>query len=150
MKKFCNKQLVRAAVVALFSGVLFLAGCANVNPTNPQTPYPAPPAEPAKQASQYKVTYHYNDTDQVQLSANNFVLKVGDKLILQPAPGLTQNTHFTSSGEYFFGDIFKQDTDQKESGQVVFTAIKPGKGKLQIIPNSNDTARAADLWVTVQ
>ena len=78
------------------------------------------------------------------------MLNVGDRLVLQPAPGLTKNTRFTSTGKYFIGTIMKQEADKPNSGQVVFTAVKPGKGQLQVIPDTDKTDRAVDLWVTVQ
>lgn len=152
-----NKQFSRLLTVMIISGSLFLGGCSNLNPTEPQTPStPAPPSTvipPVTQPPQgndVKVTYNYNATDKVQLSANNVVLKVGQRLILEPAPGLTKNTRFTSSGDNFFGDVMKQETDQGQSGKAIFTAIKPGKGKLQIIPNTTEVNRAVDFWVTVQ
>lgn len=134
----------------------FLGGCTNLQPLEPQQPQqPQPPTTPGKptipEPSSYTVTYSYsaNGTEPVKLSANNLKLKVGQKLTLQPAQGVTQNTHFSSSGEYFFGDIMQQDTNQ-DNTKVIFTAIKPGKGKLQIIPNTNQTSRATDFWVTVE
>ncbi|WP_425058949.1 hypothetical protein [Sporomusa carbonis] len=128
--------------------MLLIVGCANLTPVEPQPS----PTSPSKQTTEkdVKVTYNYNATDKVQLSANNIVLKVGQRLILEPAQGLTKNTRFSSSGEYFFGDIMQQETNQQETGRVIFIAKKPGKGKLQIIPNTNETARAVDLWVTVE
>jgi len=151
MRHTYSKQLLYAITVLLFSGSLLLGGCTNINPLEPQPPYSTtPPSKPSDQADEFKVTYNYNATDKVQLSANNITLKVGQKLILEPAPGLTKNTRFTSSGEYFFGDIMQQQGDPKETGKAIFVAIKPGKGKLQIIPNSTEVDRAVDLWVTVQ
>lgn len=131
---------------------LFFSGCNNLNPVGPQQPSQPSPSynTPSQQISDYTVVYNYTDTSQVQLSANNLVLQVGQKLTLQPAPGLTTNTRFLSSGENFFGDIMQQETSQSDTTKAVFTAIKKGKGKLQVIPNTNDTARAVDLWVTVE
>ena len=149
-----RKQL-RVLIGLLLSAALMLGGCTNLNPVTPVEPQPAPtvPANPGKTANDLKdvkVVYNYNDNDKVQLSANNIMLKIGQKLILEPAPGLTKNTHFTSSGEYFFGDILKQETGGPDTGKVIFTAIAPGKGKLTVIPNTNETNRSSELWVTVQ
>jgi hypothetical protein len=146
MKNVHRTRIFHAAVGILLSVILLVSGCETLRPIEPQ-PTPAPP----KQSTQndFVITYNYGDTDKVQLSANDIVLKVGQRLVLQPAPGLTKSTRFSSSGEYFFGDIMKQEASQN-TGKVVFTAIKPGKGKLQIIPNDTETDRATDLWVTVQ
>jgi hypothetical protein len=148
MKNVNSKRFIHAAVSILLLSILLVSGCETFRPIQPRTT----PNPPAKQSAQndFVITYNYGDTDKVQLSANNIVLKVGQKLVLQPAPGLTKSTRFSSSGEHFFGDIMKQETDQKETSKVIFTAIKPGKGKLQIIPNNTETDRATDLWVTVQ
>lgn len=142
------KKLIHFTIGILLFGILFMSGCDNLRPIEP----PVTPNPPTKQTAQNDlvITYNYGDTDKVQLSANDIILKPGQKLVLQPAPGLTKSTRFTSSGEYFFGDIMKQETDQKEAGKVIFTAIKPGKGKLQIIPNNTETDRATELWVTVR
>lgn len=147
MKKLQNVKWTSFWVGTLLLTLLILGGCANMTPTSPQ---PNAPAEPLAQATDLIVTYNYNDTDKVQLSANNIVLKVGQKLILQPTPGLTKNTRFVSSGENFIGNVMKQETMDKDGTKAVFIAIKPGKGILQVIPNTNDTARAVDLSVTVQ
>jgi len=144
MKNIYSKIFLRATVGLLLSGMLLMSGCDQLTPIEPS------PTSPAKQLTDIVVTYNYNDTDKVQLSNNDIVLKTGQKLVLQPAPGLTESTRFSSSGENFFGDIMKQETDQKETSKVVFTAIKPGRGSLQIIPNGTETDRATDLWVTVQ
>jgi len=136
--------------VGLLLATLFLfGGCTNLTPVDPQSS-PNLPATPITEVTDLKVTYNYTDTDKVQLSANNLVLKVGQKLTIEPAPGLTKNTRFVSSGEYFIGNIMKQETGDTSSNKVVFTAITPGKGILQIIPNTDQTARAVDLVVTVQ
>lgn len=134
--------------ITLLLSILLVSGCENLRPIEPETT----PNSPAKQLtpSDFVVTYNYNDTDKVQLSANDIVLKVGQKLILQPAPGLTKETRFTSAGENFFGDIMAQEINQNEPDKVIFTAIKPGKGMLQIIPNNTEYYRATELWVTVQ
>ncbi len=132
--------------VLFLAGGLVLSGCTNLTPLNPPSPYSSPPPS----GQDYTVTYNYSDTGPVQLSANNIVLTTGQKLILQPAPGLTSSTRFVSSGDNFFGDIMKQDGDPQTSGKAVFTAIKQGKGKLQIVPNTTETDRAIDFWVTVQ
>lgn len=127
---------------------LIMPGClSNLNPVEPQQPSYNTPAQ---QASDFTVVYNYTDTGKVQLSANNLVMQVGQKLTLQPGPGLTSNTRFVSSGENFFGDIMQQENTQNDTTKAVFTAIKKGKGKLQIIPNTNETDRAEDLWVTVE
>lgn len=145
MKNTRSRFAVLAAVV-LVTGALLLGGCVNFVSTDSPATLPGGTPTPTGGA---KVVYNYGDTGPVQLSANNIVLKVGEKLVLQPAAGLTKNTRFTSSGEYFFSDVMKQET-QPDDGKLVFTAIKPGKGKLQIIPNSTETDRAVDLWVTVE
>jgi hypothetical protein len=155
-----KKQFIYMVAVIMLSISLFITGCTNVNPVEPQNPSsPTSPAPPSTvnppvvqppQTSDIRVTYNYNATDKVQLSANNIVLRVGQRLILEPAPGLTKNTRFTSSGDNFFGDVMKQDTDSTQTGKAIFTAIKPGKGKLQIIPNTTEVNRAVDFWVTVQ
>jgi hypothetical protein len=139
----------------LFIFALFLTACTNVTPLTPQAPNSAlPPSDQPSQVSglaDYVVTYNYADTGPVQLSGNNIVLKVGQRLILQPAAGLTANTRFTSSGEYFWGDIMQQQQQaSQQTGNATFTATKAGKGKLSIVPNGTDTERATDLWATVQ
>lgn len=152
-----TKKLIFLTVSIMVVSSLLLGGCTQTTPLNPQPQQP-PTQQPQQPGSNLPgqigqtttITYNYGDTDKVQLSANNITLKVGDKLILQPAPGLTKTTRFTSSGENFFGDIMKQDAEQPNSGRAEFTAIKAGKGKLQIIPNTTDVDRAVDLWVTVQ
>jgi hypothetical protein len=141
-----SKRVIQTTVGILLLGILLVSGCETFRPIEPR-PTPNPPKQSAQ--NDFVITYNYGDTDKVQLSANDIVLKVGQKLILQPAPGLTKSTRFSSSGENFFGEIMKQETNQ-DTGKVVFTAIKPGKGKLQIIPNNTETDRATDLWVTVQ
>ena len=165
MKKIFHVKWTGFLVVTLFSTILFLSGCTNLTPVTPQpqtqtpqpqstqlqtTPQPNIPAIPLTEATDFTVTYNYSATDKVTLSANNLVLKVGQKLTLQPAPGLTANTRFISSGDYFFGNVMTQQTDNTSSNTVVFTAISPGKGILQIIPNTDQMDRATDLTVTVQ
>lgn len=140
-------QFIKAVALLLLLGSLLLGGCNNLFPFN-QMPDPSNPSP--KQINEVRVIYNYNGTDKVQLSANNIILKTGQRLILQPAPGLTKTTRFVSSGENFFGDVMKQEGDAQASGKAVFTAIKPGKGKLQIIPNTDEVERAVDLWVTVE
>jgi len=147
MKRINHLKWTAFLVGTFLLAFLFLGGCTNLTPVDPQ---PNIPAKPLTDATDFKVTYNYNDTNKVQLSANNLVLKVGQKLTIEPAPGLTTNTRFVSSGEYFIGNIMKQETDDKSSNKVVFTAINPGKGILQIIPNTDQTDRAVDLSVTVQ
>lgn len=148
------KQLTCATAILLAFSIFLLYGCTNLNPVVPQSPSSNnPPAQQTpltQQTNDFIVTYNYSDTGKVELSANDIVLNVGQKLILQPAPGLTKNTRFVSSGEYFFGDIMQQETAPTDTTKAAFTAIKAGKGKLQIIPNSTETDRATDLWVTVQ
>lgn len=148
------KKLIQTAGLLLLVGSMLFSGCSNMTPVEPQSPAsPTSPGAPSKQVpdvQEFKVTYNYGDTGPVQLSDNNIVLKVGQKLILQPASGLTRNTRFTSSGDNFFGTIMEQQGDQNDSGQLVFLAKQAGKGRLQIIPNGTETARATDLWVTVQ
>lgn len=147
MKNLHGAKFLCAVVVLLLVGCWFLAGCTNITPTD-RPPYTLPPG-PSTPPKDVVVTYNYGDTDKVKLSDNNISLTVGQKLILQPAPGLTKNTRFTSSGENFFGDVMKQDNPQ-ETGKATFTAIKPGKGRLQIIPNTDEVDRATDLWVIVK
>lgn len=147
----CPKKIVQAAILFLLVSSLLLGGCDNMTPVEPQNPtVPPSPAKQTTDVQEHTVTYNYGDTGPVQLSANNLVLKVGQKLILQPAPGLTKNTHFTSAGPNFWGDIMQQEGEQTSSGQLIFSAKNAGKGKLQIIPNSTETDRATELWVTVQ
>lgn len=147
-----NKQFTQMIAVLFLLGSFFLVACTNITPIDPQQPPSAslPPSTQPSDTPDYTVTYNYSDTGPVQLSSNNIVMKVGQTLVLQPIPGLTSKTHFTSSGEYYWGDIMEQQGDPQTSTKAVFKAIKPGKGKLTIIPNENDTARAVDLWVTVQ
>lgn len=149
--------MFRKTAKYIFAVVVFcfiLASCTDVTPLTPQAPNATlPPTDKPGQVSgleDYIVTYNYSDTGPVQLSENNISLKVGQKLILQPAAGFTGNTRFTSSGENFWGDIMQQQSAAQQTGTAQFTAIKAGKGKLTIIPNGTDTARAADLWATVQ
>ena len=168
MKIMHHQRRIIVFIGLLLLATLLLGGCTNVNPVEPQSPptTPSTPSTPTNPATpttptiptkppgndlqDVKVIYNYGDKDKVQLSANNIMLKVGQRLILEPAPGLTRNTRFTSSGEHFFGDVLKQETGGADSGKVIFTAIKQGKGKLTIIPNTTETERANDLWVTVQ
>ena len=145
MKSIHYKQYL--FVLLLMSSLCFY-GCANINPIDPQSPSTIPTPK-SEQVGDSIVTYDYADTGDVQLSANNLTLKVGQRLILEPALGLSKNTRFTSSGEYYFSDIMEQDIDQPNEKRVVFIGKKPGKGKLQIIPNSTEIDRAVDLWVTV-
>ena len=145
MKNSRSRFAVLAAVL-LLTGALLLGGC--VNQVSTDSPATLPGGSPAPTGGA-KVVYNYGDTGPVKLSDNNIVLKVGEKLVLQPAAGLTKNTRFSSSGEYFFADVMKQE-NQPSDGKLVFSAVKPGKGRLQIIPNSTETDRAVDLWVTVE
>lgn len=152
MKNLTYKKIAPIVAILLLASGLFLNGCTNnITPTNPQSFTPSTPiAHQLSPATDFTVTYNYGDTGPVTLSANNLTLNVGQTLSLQPAAGLYKETHFTSSGENFFGDVMKQDVNQQDTGRAVFTAIKPGKGRLQIVPNAVETARAVDLWVTVQ
>lgn len=164
MNMIQQKKWIIVFLGLCLAATLLLGGCTDVNPITPQQPAPAPttpssnaptlptPTAPPKSTNDMKdvtVVYKYGDTGKVQLSDNNLSLKVGQKLILQPAPGLTQNTRFTSSGENFFSDVMKQETGP-DSTKAVFTAIAPGKGRLSVIPNTTDLDRATDLWVTVE
>lgn len=144
----------------LFLGLFLLSGCTSLNPVEPPAANNPPPNQtdnpppiqtdnPPGQPNDITVTYNYNNTDKVQLSKNNLVMTVGQKLIIQPVTGLTQNTRFVSTGKNFFGDIMRQE-NTTDTTKAVFTAVNKGKGKLQIIPNTNETGRAVDLWVTVQ
>jgi hypothetical protein len=145
-------RLIRVITVLVLFGVLSLAGCTNITPAKPpQPPYSAlPPGTQTIERQDVIVTYNYGDTGPVELTANNVVLSTGQRLILQPAPGMTKKTRFMSSGENFWGDVMKQENDPQTSGKAIFTAIKPGKGKLRIIPNTTETERAVDFWATVQ
>lgn len=149
MDTITNKKIIGLVLGLFLAAGLLLGGCTNIRPIDPQSP-PTIPAGQESGTKEIRVTYNYSATDKVQLSNNNIVLKVGQKLILEPAPGLTKNTRFMSSGEYFFSDVMDSDNIQPESGKLIFVAKKPGKGKLQIIPNYSETNRAVDLWVTVQ
>jgi len=149
MKTNRTRKIWGTAVVLLLSISLILVGCSNnMTPLDQNQTTPGNPPSKQYNENEMKVTYNYGDTDQVQLSNNNIVMKVGQKLILEPAPGLTKTTRFSSSGENFIGDIMEKQEEQN-TGRVVFTATKPGKGKIQIIPNTTEVNRAVDLWVTV-
>lgn len=153
MKTVYSKTWFFIVAVLLLSGLLVLGGCSN-NPLNIQPPdtSPAPggsPAKPIVEAKDQRVAYSFDNTGKVQLSANNLTLKTGQRLILEPAQGFSGGVRFTSSGENFFGAVMKQETEGQDNGRVIFTAIKPGKGKLQVMP-SNDPNKITDLWVTVQ
>ncbi len=155
MKNIQDRKWLNLTIGLFLSVSLFLGGCTNLNPVTPVDPNPSPttpsiPTKPVNDLTDVKVVYNYNDNEKVHLSANNVMLKVGQKLILEPAPGLTQNTRFTSSGETFVGDILKQETGGPDTGKAIFTAIAQGKGKLTVIPNTSETARSSELWVTVQ
>lgn len=144
-----NKLFLCLAAFVLSLSLLF-AGCGNTNIT-PVDPRPSAPVKPpASQVTpaDVKVTYNYGNSGPVELSSNQITLKIGQRLIIEPAPGLTKHTRFRSSGENFFGDVMRQESEQ--TGKIVFTAIKAGKGKLQIIPNNTETDRSTDLWVIVQ
>lgn len=125
---------------------LILAGCTNnMTPVNP-----TPSIPPSRQfnENEIKVVYNYDNTNKVQLSNNNLMLKIGQKLILEPAQGLTKITKFSSAGETFIGNIMERQEEQS-TGRVVFIATKPGKGMIKIIPNQTEVDRATELWVTV-
>jgi hypothetical protein len=142
-----NKKLCTSLILLLILS-LILVGCNNLRPINPQTQQPTTPPKQATDMNDITITYNYGDTGPVQLSATDPTLKVGQRLVLQPAPGMSKNTRFVSSGENFFGDIMEQVGDQS-GGKLIFVAKKPGRGRLQIIPNTNETNRATDLWATV-
>jgi hypothetical protein len=147
MKTIRTKRLAFAAAVIMLSGTLLLGGCVNMVSTDAPSPSVLTPGQ-STGAYDAKITYNLDSTGKLELSANNIVLKAGQTLLLQPGQGFTGSARFTSSGEYFFGDIMKQE--QGQNGKVIFTAIKTGKGKLQIIPNGTDLEKATDLWVTVE
>ena len=137
------------AAAAALGIMLLLSGC-NLTQTD-QKPYSLMPSTDSTVPSDaVTVTYSYTDTSSVQLSANPVTLKPGQKLVLEPAPGFSGRTRFVSSGEGYIGTIMRQEADPNPSTRVVFTAIKPGSGKLQIIPNMTATERASDLTITVQ
>lgn len=137
-----NKLSLMAMVGFILAFSLLLGGCSDVRPidSNPGS---------VESSSAVKVTYNYSDSGQVQLSDNNITLAVGQKLILEPAPGLSKKTRFMSSGENFFNDVMAQESSA-DSTKLTFVAKKPGKGKLQIIPNYTETNRAVDFWVNVK
>ena len=139
----------RLAIVMTLGITLALYGC-NLSPTD-QKPYSLSPGNEAPAAADtVTVTYNYGDTGNVQLSATTVNLKVGQKLILQPAAGFSGRTRFVSSGEGYIGNMLQQETNPNPSQQIVFTAMNAGTGKLQIIPNMTETERATDLTVTVR
>jgi len=143
-----NKWMI-FCINILLSIMLLTSGCTSLTPVDPQ-PSPTPPAKLSTTNTDVIVTYNYNATDPVQVSSNNLSLKVGQRLILEPAPGLSKNTRFSSSGgEYFWGDVMKQENSQSSTGKAIFVAIHTGKGKLQIIPNSTEINRSIDLLVTI-
>ncbi|CUH95141.1 hypothetical protein P22_1210 [Propionispora sp. 2/2-37] len=146
MKKI--RSLLCLAVLFLSLSLLW-GGCGtNITPVDPRPSTPVKPPAGQVAPAAVKVTYNYGSSGPVELSSRQITLKVGQKLILEPTPGLTKHTRFRSSGENFFGDIMRQESEQ--TGKLVFTAVKAGKGKLQIIPNNTETERSADLWVIVQ
>ena len=119
------------AAAAALGIMLLLNGC-NLTPTD-QKPYSLMPStDSTVTADAVTVTYSYTDTSSVQLSANPVTLKIGQKLVLEPAPGFSGRTRFVSSGEGYIGSVM------------------PGTGKLQIIPNMTETERAVNLTITVQ
>jgi len=145
-----NRFIYFAISLLVFS--FLLGGCSgsNLNPIDPQKPTVPPDSGNPVGTKDVVITYNYGESDKVQLSANNVTLKVGQRLILQPARGLTKNTRFSSSGgPNFFGNYLQQE-EQQPAGKIAFVAKSPGKGKLQIIPNTSESERATDLWVTVQ
>ena len=131
-----------AAVLLLLSG-LVLSSCTNLTPLTPV----APNSSLLSGEQDYTVTYNYSDDGPIKLSANNIVLATGKRLILQPASSaLGGKLRFISTG-----NVMKQEGDTQKAGQTVFTAIKPGKGKVQIIPTTTRANnRAIDLLVTVK
>ncbi len=151
MKNIRAIKATSVIAVLLLSATLLLGGCVNLTQTGaPSAGSSSGSTAPSAGSKDMKVVYNYGDTDKVRLSDNNIVLSVGDRLVLQAAPGLYKNTRFKSEGKYFIGGIMKQEPQQPNSGQVVFTAVKPGKGQLQVIPDTDKTDRAVDLWVIVQ
>ena len=140
------RTLITTAALGI---IILLSGC-NLTQTD-QKPYSLMPStDSTVTADTVAVTYSYTDTSGIQLSANPVTLKTGQKLVLEPAPGFSGRTRFVSSGEGYIGGFMRQEADPNPSTRVVFTAIKPGTGKLQIIPNMTETNRAADLTITVQ
>lgn len=144
MKIRNQRSTLLAMLGLLIAFTLFLGGCSDVRPIDSQNP---PVLGENDQA--VKVTYNYGDSGEVQLSANNITLKVGQQLILEPAAGLSKKTRFMSSGENFFSNVMEQVKTQNET-KLTFVAKAAGKGKLQIIPNYTETDRAVDFWVTVK
>ncbi len=139
-------------ITLILSIAITFSGC-NLTPTD-QKPYLLSPADespaPAEMADAVKVTYTYGDTGDVKLSATTVTLKVGQRLILEPAAGFSGRTRFVSSGEGYIGNMLQQAANPNPSQQIVFTAVQAGTGKLQIIPNMTETDRAANLTVTVR
>lgn len=151
MKVLRSNRFIYFAISLLVLSFV-LGGCSgnNLNPIDPQKPTVPPDSGKPVEMKDVVITYNYGENDKVQLSANNITMKVGQRLILQPAKGLTKNTRFSSSGgPNFFGDYLQQE-EQQPTGKIAFIAKSPGKGKLQIIPNTSESERATDLWVTVQ
>lgn len=145
--KRITARLVFITIVLSIS--ITLSGC-NLTPTD-QKPYSLnPTAESPVPADAVKVTYSYGDTGDVQLSATAVTLKIGQKLILEPAAGFSGSTRFVSSGEGYIGNMLQQTANPNPSQQIVFTAVQSGTGKLQIIPNMTETDRATNLTVTVR
>lgn len=138
-----------AMLAILLTLSLALMACGNLTPTEQQTPSPAAP-QATDNASTITVTYTYGPTGNVQLSANPVMLRVGQKLIIEAGGGTTGRTRFTSSGSTYVGTFLQQETDPNVTTRVVFDAVKPGTGELQVIPNMTETDRAATLTITVK
>lgn len=144
------KNIRSLLLLLLIILLCFVFGGCNLTSTE-QSPYSTlPPAGSVDPTDTIKVTYNYGDTGPVQLSSSNITMKVGQKLVLEPAAGVKGRTRFSSSGEGYIGEMLRQESDESPTTKVTFTAVKPGKGKLTIIPNSTETERAADLMITVQ
>ena len=137
-----------AMLAILLSLSLALTACGNLTPTE-QTPSPTAP-QATDNASTVTVTYTYGPTGNVQLSANPVMLRVGQKLVIEAGGGTTGRTRFTSSGATYVGTFLQQETDPNVTTRVVFDAVKPGTGELQVIPNMTETDRAATLTITVK
>ena len=144
--RFHRAQL--PVILALLVSLSLVLSACNLTPTE-QSPSPNVP-KAAENASAVTVAYSYGATGSVQLSANPVILKVGQKLILEPGAGTTGRTRFVSSGASYVGAILQQETDPSITTRVIFTAVKPGTGELQVIPNMTETERATTLTITVK
>ena len=117
----------------------------------------------AASAEKVAEVYYYLDKDNaIAFSKNNFVVQVGQKLVIRresSAPVELRDSRFMSSaGNENFYDVFKIEESINYTGTekgalhdgAVFTAVKPGVGKLQVVPNYSDWDRARFLIVTVR